>query len=110
MIKCPECGKEISETAFACPYCGYTSNQPSTQQKKTNLIAFILGLVLCLVANRTENSIIMIVGFALEVIAALIAVVWTLMFDRRAIRIIFYIFIFDLGYALGVIFKFIFGW
>lgn len=23
LIKCPECGKEISEKAFTCPHCGY---------------------------------------------------------------------------------------
>ena len=23
LIKCPECGKEISDTAKSCPNCGY---------------------------------------------------------------------------------------
>jgi hypothetical protein len=26
LIKCPECGKEYSDTASACPHCGYTKN------------------------------------------------------------------------------------
>ncbi len=26
LINCPECGKEISDTARACPHCGYTEN------------------------------------------------------------------------------------
>ena len=24
LIKCPECGKEISDTAKSCPNCGYS--------------------------------------------------------------------------------------
>lgn len=26
LIKCPECGKKYSDTAVACPHCGYTKN------------------------------------------------------------------------------------
>lgn len=26
LIKCPECGKEYSDTAASCPHCGYTTN------------------------------------------------------------------------------------
>ena len=32
LINCPECGKEISDMAPACPHCGYSSN-PATAQK-----------------------------------------------------------------------------
>lgn len=31
LIKCPECGKEISDKAFACPNCGNPMNQPPQQ-------------------------------------------------------------------------------
>ncbi len=24
LVKCPECGKEVSDTAYACPNCGYS--------------------------------------------------------------------------------------
>ena len=27
IIKCPECGKEVSDRAAACPGCGYPINQ-----------------------------------------------------------------------------------
>lgn len=33
LIKCPECGKEISERASACPHCGYPINHHSSQQR-----------------------------------------------------------------------------
>jgi uncharacterized membrane protein YvbJ len=34
LISCPECGKEISDKAFACPHCGNPMNpQPQQVQK-----------------------------------------------------------------------------
>lgn len=43
MMKCPECGKEISDSAKACPNCGYP-----IKQKKSKLIivfAVIMGII-----------------------------------------------------------------
>ena len=31
LISCPECNKEISEKAIACPYCGYPMDKQSKQ-------------------------------------------------------------------------------
>lgn len=31
LISCPECGKEISDKALACPHCGNPMNQPTQQ-------------------------------------------------------------------------------
>ena len=28
MVKCPECGKDVSNTAYQCPACGYTFRPP----------------------------------------------------------------------------------
>lgn len=37
MIKCPECGKEISDKATSCPSCGYTlKQQENTSTKNSN--------------------------------------------------------------------------
>lgn len=33
MIKCPECGKEISDKAASCPNCGYTKNEETIERK-----------------------------------------------------------------------------
>ena len=34
LIKCPECGKEFSDTATTCPHCGYS---PKTIEYGTEL-------------------------------------------------------------------------
>ncbi len=39
LITCPECGKEISNTAESCPHCGYIlkkDTQPRTQSTSLN--------------------------------------------------------------------------
>ncbi len=35
LIKCPECGKEISDKAASCPHCGCPISHPQTQAEKT---------------------------------------------------------------------------
>ena len=42
MIKCPECGKEISDNALACPNCGYQLHK----KKKGYLPLAIIGTIL----------------------------------------------------------------
>ena len=32
--KCPECGKEFSDTATACPHCGYVVKKSTTAYGK----------------------------------------------------------------------------
>lgn len=39
LIKCPECGKEVSDTAKSCPYCGYNVNQYTKYQRKQEINA-----------------------------------------------------------------------
>lgn len=41
LIKCPECGKKISNTAKICPNCGYSN----TQAKKANKVPFIMSIL-----------------------------------------------------------------
>ena len=33
LIKCPECGKEVSSEANACPFCGYPIKQLTSNQE-----------------------------------------------------------------------------
>lgn len=40
LVSCPECGKEISDAARACPHCGYAIRESLTNQaKRTPLTA-----------------------------------------------------------------------
>lgn len=34
LIKCPECGHDISDKAISCPNCGYPMNTPSSQKPR----------------------------------------------------------------------------
>ena len=36
LIKCPECGKEVSDRAQACIHCGYPLQVESTEKKQTS--------------------------------------------------------------------------
>lgn len=69
LIKCPECGKEVSDKAETCPGCGYVLKQNKkkiTQANfsKKNKMAILLGSVIVIVAvlagiyikNITEKS------------------------------------------------------
>ena len=43
IINCPECGKEISDHAVACPYCGYPINKAETIKKATTKKSFTIA-------------------------------------------------------------------
>ena len=43
LIKCPECGKEISSSAKKCPHCGYSLSHATS--KVVKWIVVILGIV-----------------------------------------------------------------
>lgn len=52
LIKCPECGKKISDTAISCPNCGYNlspKNQKKVTTVKTNLVR--VGSILVIIGN-----------------------------------------------------------
>ena len=38
IIKCPECGKDVSSEAEACPFCGYPIKNPKKKNKQENAI------------------------------------------------------------------------
>lgn len=51
LITCPECNREISDTALSCPHCGYVMNPVSTAQtRRTPLSAveptFMTGVLM----------------------------------------------------------------
>lgn len=52
LIKCPECGKEISDTCDVCIHCGYkfkkenTDKPPVRRRRKGWLVPVIIGGVI----------------------------------------------------------------
>ena len=60
LISCPECGKEVSDTAKKCPNCGY---QIKKRNKKLHILVGIVVVVLIIIAvcyfvfiKPTENN------------------------------------------------------
>lgn len=69
LVKCPECGKDVSTTAKACPHCGaepprtaapppLPTTPPAPPKKKRRLWLWLLGALVLLViyANTREVS------------------------------------------------------
>lgn len=50
LIKCNECGKEISDKAKVCPHCGYEMQKKNKQVKNKFSIGIKIWLILCVVA------------------------------------------------------------
>ena len=61
MIQCPECGKEISDTAKVCPNCGYPIQKGKKQLSikmvgiLTVIVLLILGSVLFVLSNQLND-------------------------------------------------------
>lgn len=53
LVKCPECGKEISDTAVNCPNCGKVTGQQAKQKKKSHgcLITFLVFIVMLILVG-----------------------------------------------------------
>lgn len=63
LIKCPECGKKISDTAVNCPNCGYSLKKETTVKSNMarvgtilNIIGNALPLVVCLVIDMASKG------------------------------------------------------
>lgn len=68
LIKCPECGNEISDKAIACPHCGYERTEltnESVETKIPNKKQQYIGIGMCIFAcilfifaikNITDNE------------------------------------------------------
>ena len=66
LVKCPECGNEISDTAASCPKCGYgikksTVTVEATGKKWKALqflgpLAVIFGIIMLIIALATMNG------------------------------------------------------
>ena len=69
LIKCPECGNDVSDQANACPHCGYemaVRNEPATEDKKEvpvhkksiSILMLIMGCVLLLLSIHESKTMI----------------------------------------------------
>ena len=62
MIKCPECGKEISNMANACPNCGVPirnynrKSSGSSPVAKALKVLFGLGAIACVIMGVTVHA------------------------------------------------------
>lgn len=46
MIYCPSCGKEMHESARACPSCGAPNQNAPVEEGKSRIVAGVLALLL----------------------------------------------------------------
>jgi len=60
MIKCPECGKDVSDSAFKCPSCGVALRKPRRgfmgKLFKWSFIAFNLLMLLWFITGMNNAS------------------------------------------------------
>lgn len=76
LIKCPECGKEISDKAIRCPSCGYPIEKVSDEKRAPLLTSFSMVLLLLfgismffLKLGWGVNSVLLIVTLFLSILA-----------------------------------------
>ena len=66
LTKCPECGKEVSDTATKCPNCGYKIKKGLTQETKLKIkkiaaivvIVALIALVVLIILKVTHKEVI----------------------------------------------------
>ena len=112
IIKCPECGKEISSSAPACPNCGYSRilAPQSNAKTKKNALIFITGIIapLLLMQNSILFVVFVIGGAILELVLSLITIFSAMYFNGKRILLFMDFFLFDVGFALGILLSFVF--
>jgi len=108
MIKCPECGKEISSSAPVCPNCGYSRIiTPQSKEKTTkNALIFIVGLLLPLFLSSGAYIVFIIAGVIIEAILVLVSIL-SLFFSGKHIFLIMDIILFDIAVGIGSLISFI---
>ena len=45
LIKCPDCGKEVSDRALNCPYCGAPMIVAQNKNRASNTLSWVLGII-----------------------------------------------------------------
>lgn len=110
MVKCPSCGKDIAESAPICPHCGYSrfTAPPTEQQKQWNIILFLAGLAIPILFESWSFVAIIIGGIIIEFIIGSITTVMCLLTGNKAIRVVLYFVVLDVGVGIGCLLRLIF--
>lgn len=78
LIKCPECGKEISDKATSCPNCGCPSTDIEDAEKINDTTQGILALFLCvlglIMAFIINDGILLIIPLIMFIISAILGI------------------------------------
>lgn len=78
LIKCPECGKEISDKADACPYCGCPSIETVEAEKIKDSTKLIISVFLCvlgyILAYFINTGILVIIPLVLFIISVILGI------------------------------------
>ena len=58
LIKCPECGSDISDKATSCPNCGYRVSKFKEAKKYIVIVAICLlaVIVIAILFNKTDKT------------------------------------------------------
>lgn len=56
MIKCPECGKEISDKTEVCIHCGYNFRKPQKKKKWILIVGIIIIFIAIAMAIGNHDS------------------------------------------------------
>ncbi len=75
MINCPECGKEVSDTAVSCPNCGYDIRKELRNIERNQIYQDIYNNVEMPTQPKTPSLIGIIIDLCFFVIAIIIAAV-----------------------------------
>lgn len=99
LVNCPECSKEISDTAGKCPHCGYTlpkqkraknsadSNKQSKSRMRNLYIGFVLlgvGAIICFAIP----SLFVFISLPLLIVGAVLALISANLLKKRNLIII----------------------
>ena len=76
LIKCPECGRDVSDSAITCPNCGYPLKQDQTEKKTELKIKNSFDSRIVKKPRKDKNKKIIVPGLILLVIIIIIGIVF----------------------------------
>jgi len=62
LINCPECGKQVSDVAIACPHCGYSINQENITIEDNQLNNTPIETKVPVINNSNRNKLLAIMN------------------------------------------------